>query len=280
MAHGGTHNGRLTLGIGLAYLGLLLFLPVSALVIRGLGIPFAAFAETFSDARVLSACRLTFGLSLLAALFNAATGFAAAWALARYRFPGRGFLDAVVDLPFALPTAVAGIALTGLYAPDGWIGQLLTPLGVEVAYRPLGIFVALVFVGFPFVVRTAGPVIEALDSGLEEAASCLGASRAYTFRRVVFPAVAPALLSGTTMAFARGLGEYGSVIFIAGNLPGVSEILPLLIVARLEAYDFTGATVLAFGMLAVSFGLLLAVNLLEAWHARRFGGRQTRGGAA
>ena len=272
-------RSSLALGIGLAYLGLLLFLPVSALAIRGLGIPFSAFAATFTDGRVLAACRLTFGVALLAALFNAVTGFAAAWALARYRFPGRRLLDAVVDLPFALPTAVAGIALSGLYAPDGWIGRVLLPLGVQVAYTPLGVFVALVFVGFPFVVRTAGPVIEALDPGLEEAAACLGASRLYAFRRVVFPAVAPALLSGTTMAFARGLGEYGSVIFIAGNLPGVSEILPLLIVARLESYDFTGATVLAFGMLAVSFGLLLAVNLIEAWHGRRPGAVRIKGGA-
>ncbi len=280
MAKAGKKKGKLALGIGLSYLGLLLFIPVSALVIRGLGIPFSSFAATFTEERVLSACRLTFGVSLLAALFNAVTGFAAAWALARYRFPGRRFLDALVDLPFALPTAVAGIALSGLYAPEGWVGRLLAPLGVQVAYTPLGVFVALVFVGFPFVVRATGPVIEALDTALEEAASCLGATRDYTFRRVVFPTLAPALFSGTTMAFARGLGEYGSVIFIAGNLPGVSEILPLLIVARLESYDFTGATVLAFGMLALSFVLLLTVNLLETWHGRRSGNGKTLGGAA
>ncbi len=280
MAKAGKKKGKLALGIGLSYLGLLLFIPVSALVIRGLGIPFSSFAATFTEERVLSACRLTFGVSLLAALFNAVTGFAAAWALARYRFPGRRFLDALVDLPFALPTAVAGIALSGLYAPEGWVGRLLAPLGVQVAYTPLGVFVALVFVGFPFVVRATGPVIEALDTALEEAASCLGATRGYTFRRVVFPTLAPALFSGTTMAFARGLGEYGSVIFIAGNLPGVSEILPLLIVARLESYDFTGATVLAFGMLALSFVLLLTVNLLETWHGRRSGNGKTHGGAA
>lgn len=274
MANAGAMRGRRTLGIGLTYLGLLLFLPVSALVIRGLGIPFEDYRQVFTDARVLAACRLTFGIALLAALFNAVTGFAVAWVLARYRFPGKRFLDAVVDLPFALPTAVAGIALSGLYAPEGWIGRALVPLGVQVAYTPLGVFVALVFVGFPFVVRTVGPVVEALDPGLEEAAACLGASRAYTFRRVVFPAVAPALCSGATMAFARGLGEYGSVIFIAGNLPGVSEILPLLIVARLESYDFTGATVLAFGMLVMSLILLLTVNLLEARHGQRAGDRR------
>lgn len=268
MARKAKKHGRLSLGIGLAYLGLLLFLPVSALALKGMGIPLKAFAATFSEPRVLAACRLTFGAALLAALFNAVTGLAVAWVLARYRFPGRRLLDAVVDLPFALPTAVAGIALSGLYAPDGWAGRLLAPLGVQVAYTPLGVFVALVFVGFPFVVRTAGPVIEALDIGLEEAAACLCASRGRTFRRVILPEVTPALLTGTTMAFARGLGEYGSVIFIAGNLPGVSEILPLLIVARLESYDFTGATVLACGMLALSFLMLLTVNLLEGWKNR------------
>ncbi len=268
MAHKKKKSGRLSLGIGLAYLGLLLFLPVSALVLKGLGIPLKEFAATFSEPRVLAACRLTFGVALLAALFNAVTGFTVAWVLARYRFAGRRLLDSVVDLPFALPTAVAGIALSGLYAPDGWVGRLLAPLGVQVAYTPLGVLVALVFVGFPFVVRTVEPVIEALDIGLEEASACLGASRIYTFRRVILPEVAPALLTGATMAFARGLGEYGSVIFIAGNLPGVSEILPLLIVARLESYDFTGATVLACGMLALSFAMLLGVNLLEGWKNR------------
>lgn len=266
------NNHNLALGIGLTYLGLVVLLPLSAVVLKGLSLDGHTFWNAIATPRVLAACRLTFGAALLAALANTVTGLLLAWVLARYRFPGRRLLDALVDLPFALPTAVAGIALAGLYAPDGWIGQCLVPLGIKVSYTRLGVFVALLFVGLPFVVRSVQPVIEDLDPALEECAACLGASRGYTFWRVILPTLAPALAGGFAMAFARGIGEYGSVIFIAGNIPEVSEIVPLLIVARLEQYDYAGATALAVAMLVVSFVLLLAINLLQGWKRRRRGG--------
>ncbi len=269
---GRTHPSRrrplFTLSLGLLYLTLIVLIPVCALVLRGASLSLAEVAALFRDRNVLSACRLTFGISLLAALFNMVTGFMTAWVLVRYRFPGRRLLDALVDLPFTLPTAVAGIALAGLYAPDGWIGRLFDAAGIQIAYTPKGIFVALVFVGLPFVIRTVAPALENLDRTLEEAAHCLGASPFYIFRRIQLPALLPALLTGFTMAFARGLGEYGSVIFIAGNQPGESEILPLLIVSRLETYDFKGATALALGMLVISFVFLLAINLLQRWQTK------------
>ena len=263
-----TTTQNLALGIGLTYFGLVVLVPLSAVVLKSLTLDWHTFWGAISSPRVLAACRLTFGAALLAALANTFSGLLLAWVLARYRFPGRRLLDALVDLPFALPTAVAGIALAGLYAPDGWIGRFLAPLGIQVSYTRLGVFVALLFIGLPFVVRSVQPVIEDLDPALEECAACLGASRGYTFCRVILPTLLPALAGGFAMAFARGIGEYGSVIFIAGNIPEVSEIVPLLIVARLEQYDYAGATALAVAMLAVSFVLLLAINLLQGWSAR------------
>jgi sulfate transport system permease protein len=220
----------------------------------------------------LASYRLTFGASAFAATVNLVFGLLVAWVLVRYRFPGRRLVDALVDLPFALPTAVAGIALTALYAPNGWLGALLVPLGVKVAFTPLGIVVALIFIGLPFVVRTVQPVLEDAEAELEEAAASLGAGRLTTFRRVILPTIWPALLTGFTLAFARALGEYGSVIFIAGNLPFVSEITPLLIITKLEQYDYAGATAIAASMLTLSFLLLAPINLLQAWSRRRTGG--------
>jgi len=220
---------------------------------------------------VMASYRLTFGASFGAAVINVVFGFLVAWVLVRYRFPGRRFIDALVDLPFALPTAVAGIALTGLFAPKGWLGAQLVPLGIKVAFTPLGVLVALTFIGLPFVVRTVQPVLETLPREIEEAATTLGASRWDSFRRVVFPVVLPALLTGFALAFARAIGEYGSVIFIAGNMPMVSEITPLIIVTKLEQYDYTGATAVAVVMLVISFLLLLAINALQAWTRRRQG---------
>ena len=263
-----TSSHNLALGIGLTYLGLIVLVPLSALVLKGLTLDRHTFWAAIATPRVLAACRLTFGAALLAALANTFSGLLLAWVLARYRFPGRRLLDALVDLPFALPTAVAGIALAGLYAPDGWIGHGLAPLGIQVSYTRLGVFVALLFIGLPFVVRSVQPVIEDLDPALEECAACLGATRGYTFCRVILPTLLPALVGGFAMAFARGIGEYGSVIFIAGNIPEVSEIVPLLIVARLEQFDYAGATALAVAMLTVSFVLLLAINLVQYF---RFG---------
>ena len=221
--------------------------------------------------RVIASYRLTFGASLLAALTNAVFGLLVAWVLVRYRFPGKRLIDAMVDLPFALPTAVAGIALTALYASHGWIGSVLEPLGIKVAFTPLGVVVALTFIGLPFVVRTVQPVLEDLEPELEEAAATLGATRSQTFVRVIAPTLAPALLTGFALAFARAIGEYGSVIFIAGNMPMVSEITPLLIITKLEQYDYTGATALAVVMLVLSFALLLLINLLQWWTRRRRG---------
>jgi sulfate transport system permease protein len=268
-----SQRSNLSLGLGLTYLGLVVLVPLAAVVLKSLTLEGHTFWAAIWSPRVLAAARLTFGASLLAALANSFSGLLLAWVLARYRFPGRRLVDALVDLPFALPTAVGGIALAGLYAPDGWIGRWLAPFGLQVAYTPVGVFVALMFVGLPFVVRTVQPVIEDLDPALEECAACLGATRTYTFQRVILPALLPALLSGFAMAFARGIGEYGSVIFIAGNIPQVSEIVPLLIVARLEQYDYAGATALAVAMLAVSFVLLLTINSLQGWNRRRHGRR-------
>ena len=252
----------LSLGFTLSYLGLLVLLPLSLVFFKTAGLGWAGFCKTIASDRVLAAFRLTFGLSLVAGALNAVFGFGVAWVLVRYRFPGRRLLDAAVDLPFAMPTAVAGIALTSLYAPKGWIGRLLPP-DWKIAFAPPGILLALTFIGLPFVVRTLQPVLEDLDTAQEEAAASLGASRWQTFRRVLLPPLLPALLTGSTLAFARAVGEYGSVVFIAGNKPGKTEIVPLLIITKLEQYDYAGATALAAVMLTLSFALLLFLNLLQ-----------------
>ncbi len=261
----------LAFGITMTMLSLLVIIPIGALLWRGAGIGAADVWRTIHTERVWTSLRLSFGVSLLAALFNLGFGLALAWVLARYRFPGKRLVDAAVDLPFALPTAVAGIALTALYAPNGAFGQLLAPLGIKVAYTPLGIFVALVFVSLPFVVRTVQPVIEEIEREVEEASATLGAYRGRTFRRVILPMLTPALLTGFALALARAVGEYGSVIFIAGNLPYQSEIAPLLIVIKLEEFDYNGAIAIAIAMLAISFAMLLAINLVQVWSRRRFG---------
>lgn len=257
------------LGFTLLYLSLLVLIPLSSLFFRSAGLGWSGFWATITDERVLAACRLSFGAALVSALLNAVFGFLVAWTLVRYRFPGHRFVDAVIDLPFALPTAVSGIALTAIYAPGGWLGRLLVPLGVKVAFTPLGVMVALTFIGLPFVVRTLQPALEELDIDLEEAAASLGARRRQTFRRVILPAVMPALLTGFAMAFARALGEYGSVVFISGNMPFRTEIAPLLIVAKLEQYDYAGATAIAIMLLVSSFVILLGINLLQRWSGRR-----------
>lgn len=261
----------LTLGLTLAYLSLIVLLPLAALLLKAAQMSAGQWLATLTDPRVLAALRLSFGGALAAALINALFGLLVAWVLVRYPFPGRKLVDSFVDLPFALPTAVAGIALTALYAPNGWLGQLLAPLGIKVAFTPLGVIVAMVFIGLPFVVRTVEPVLQDVDRELEEAAASLGASRLQTFRLVILPAIAPALFTGFSLAFARAVGEYGSIIFIAGNLPGVSEIAPLLIVTKLEQYDYVGATAIAAIMLAISFLLLLLVNGLQKWRRQRMG---------
>lgn len=262
----------LTLGFAAFYIGLLLILPLVALALKASGLSLPEWRALLTDPRVLGAFRLSFGAAFLAASINAVFGFLVAWVLVRYPFPGRRILDAAVDLPFALPTAVAGIALTTLLAPNGWVGQFLEPLGIQAVFTPLGITIALVFIGLPFVVRTVQPVLEDLEKELEEAAASLGASRLLTFRRVIFPAVMPALLAGFTLAFARAIGEYGSVVFISGNLPFKTEVLPLLIMTRLEQYDYAGATAIAGVMLIASFVLLLAINFLQRWNERRHAG--------
>lgn len=253
----------LTLGLTLTWLCLIVLLPLSAVTLTAAAPGWEAFWHAVSSPRVLAALRLSFGSALLAALINLVFGGLTAWVLVRYPFPARKLIDALVDLPFALPTAVAGIALTALYAPQGWVGRWLAPLGLQVAFQPAGIVVALIFIGLPFVVRTVQPVLEDLSPEYEEAARSLGASRAQIFVHVVLPAMAPALLTGFALAFARAAGEYGSVIFIAGNMPMVSEIAPLLIVTQLEQYNVAGATAIAVVMLALSFTLLLAINLLQ-----------------
>jgi sulfate transport system permease protein len=259
---------NLALGFTLLYLSLIVLLPLSAAFIKTSGMTLQAFWDAVSSPRVLASYRLTFGASLAAALVNAVFGLLVAWVLVRQELPGKRIIDALVDLPFALPTAVAGIALTALYAQNGWIGQFLP---FKVSFTPVGVFVALVFIGLPFVVRTLQPVLEDLDRSVEEAAATLGASRAQTFFKVVLPVLMPALLTGFTLSFARALGEYGSVVFIAGNLPMVSEITPLLIITRLEQYDYHGATAIAVVMLVSSFVLLLLINALQAWTRRRQG---------
>ena len=263
----------LSLGCTIVYLSLLVLLPLSGLAFKSSSLDWAQFWDIASGERALASYRVTFGASLLAALINALFGLIVAWVLVRYRFPGKRLVDSLVDLPFALPTAVAGITLATLYAGNGWIGRHLEPLGVKVAFTPLGIVVALTFISLPFVVRTLQPVIEDIEPEIEEAAATLGASRWQTFTRVLLPGVFPALLTGSTLAFSRAVGEYGSVIFIAGNMPLVSEITPLLIIAKLEQYDVVGATALAGVMLVISFALLLGVNALQWWAANRHHGQ-------
>ncbi len=263
---------HLTLGYTLFYLGLIVLLPLCALVFKTFSLSPSQFIEAVSGPRVLASYRLTFGASLLAASVNVVFGLLVAWVLVRYDFVGKRLVDALVDLPFALPTAVAGISLTALLASNGWIGRLLEPWGISLAFNPNGIVIALIFIGLPFVVRTVQPVLEDAEKELEEAATCLGASRLQTFVKVIFPVIFPALLTGFAMAFARAIGEYGSVIFIAGNMPMVSEITPLIIVSKLEQYDYAGATAVAVVMLLISFVLLLLINGLQAWQRRRNGG--------
>jgi sulfate transport system permease protein len=258
---------NLTLGYTIAYLSLIVLLPLSAVLFKTLTLSFAQFWDIVSAPRVVASFKLSFGASLIAAAINAVFGLMLAWCLVRYRFPGKKLIDALVDLPFALPTAVAGIALTAIYAPNGWIGSLLEPRGIKVAFTPLGVLIALVFIGLPFVVRTVQPILEDLETELEEAAASLGAHRWQTFRHVLLPILTPALLTGFALAFARAVGEYGSVIFIAGNMPMVSEIAPLMIITKLEQYDYTGATAIALAMLMLSFVLLLAINALQGWNA-------------
>ena len=258
---------HLTLGYTVAYLSLIVLLPLAAVFLKTASLSAAEFWNVISAPRVVASYKLSFGVSLAAAAINAVFGLMLAWSLVRYSFPGKRFIDALVDLPFALPTAVAGIALTALYAKNGWIGQYLDPLGIQVAFKPLGVLVALVFIGLPFVVRTVQPILEDLDTELEEAAASLGARRWQIFRHVILPVLLPALLTGVALAFARAVGEYGSVIFIAGNIPMVSEITPLMIITKLEQYDYAGATAIAVVMLVLSFALLLLINGLQAWTA-------------
>jgi sulfate transport system permease protein len=249
---------------------LIVLIPLSALILRASSVGPAAFWEITTNERTIGALQLSFGASLVAALINAVFGFLIAWVLVRYTFPGRKILDAAIDLPFALPTAVAGIALATLYAPNGWIGEWFTPLGIKIAYTPIGVVIALVFISLPFVVRTVQPVLEEVEKDVEEAAALLGAGRLRTFFTVILPTVFPALLTGFALALARSVGEYGSVIFIAGNLPFVSEIAPLLIVIRLEEFDYAGATVIATVMLLISFALLMIINMLQHWNQKRY----------
>jgi sulfate/thiosulfate transport system permease protein len=259
----------LSLGFTLAYLSLIVLVPLSAVFLRTASLTLDAFWQAVAAPRVVASYKLTFGAALLAATINTVFGLMLAWSLVRYSFPGKRVVDALIDLPFALPTAVAGIALTALYAKNGWLGQYLEPLGIKVAFTPLGVLVALVFIGLPFVVRTVQPVLDDLDTEMEEAAASLGAGRWPTVARVVLPTLIPALLTGFALAFARAVGEYGSVIFIAGNLPMVSEITPLIIITKLEQYDYVGATAVASVMLVASFLLLLIINGLQSWTDRR-----------
>jgi sulfate transport system permease protein len=263
----------LTLGYTMLYLSLIVLIPLSATFIRSLGGGWGHFWDVVTAPRVLASLRLSFGAALLAAAVNSVFGLVISWVLVRYRFPFKRLIDAMVDLPFALPTAVAGIALTALYAPNGWLGRALQPLGIHVAFTPLGVVIALIFIGLPFVVRTLQPVLEELDKEVEQAAATLGASEWQTFARVIMPALWPALLTGFALAFARAVGEYGSVIFIAGNMPMKSEIAPLLIITKLEQYDYSGATAIAVVMLILSFALMLGINALQNWASTRHGAR-------
>ncbi|MET4163652.1 sulfate transport system permease protein [Marinobacterium sp. MBR-111] len=263
---------NLALGYTLLYLSIIVLIPLAAVFVKASEFSLAEFWAVVTADRVVASYKLSFGASLLAAIINMVFGLMLAWALVRYTFPGKKIVDALVDLPFALPTAVAGIALTALYAKNGWLGQFIEgELGIKVAFAPLGILIALVFIGLPFVVRTVQPILEDLETELEEAAASLGANRWQTFRHVVLPILLPALLTGFALAFARAVGEYGSVIFIAGNIPMVSEITPLMIITKLEQYDYTGATAIAVVMLIFSFIMLLAINGLQAWTAKRTG---------
>ena len=262
---------RLTLGYTLFYLALIVLLPLSALIFKTFTLTLDQFWAAVASPRVVASYQLTFGASFIAALVNAVFGLLIAWVLVRYQFPGKKIIDALVDLPFALPTAVAGISLTALLAGNGWIGSLLEPHGIQLAFNRNGVVIALIFIGLPFVVRTVQPVLEDAEKELEEAATCLGATRWQTFRHVIFPTIAPALLTGFAMAFARGVGEYGSVIFIAGNMPMISEITPLIIISKLEQYDYAGATAVATVMLLASFVMLMVINSLQAWQRKRAG---------
>ena len=261
----------MTLGFTLVYFSLLVLIPLAALVVRSAGLGVDGFLRYASDPRVIGALRVSFVTALIAAAVNVVFGTLIAWVLVRYRFPGRRLFDAIVDLPFALPTAVAGIALTSIYAPNGSIGALLMPLGIRVAYTPLGIVVAMIFIGLPFVVRTVQPILEEVNREVEEVAATLGANRFQIVWRVILPGLTPAILTGFALAFARAVGEYGSVIFIAGNIPFVSEIAPLLIVIRLEEFNYVGAAVIGTLMLGISFVMLLVINLIQAWSRKRFG---------
>ena len=261
----------LTLGFTLVYLSLIVLVPLAGLVVKSAGLGWSEFWSLATDPRTVAALRVSFFTSAVAAAVNAVFGLVVAWVLVRYDFPGRRIIDAAVDLPFALPTAVAGIALTAIYAPNGWLGAPAAALGIKIAYSPIGIFIALVFIGLPFIVRTVQPVLEDLDREVEEMAATLGANRLQTVFRVVLPTLVPALLTGFALAFARAVGEYGSVIFIAGNIPFVSEIAPLLIVIRLTEFNYAAATAIATVMLGISFVLLFAINLLQAWSRRRLG---------
>jgi len=265
---------NLTLGFTLFYLSVIVLIPLSALLFKTFNLSWEQFVAAVTSPRVLASYRLTFGASFLAALVNSVFGLLVAWVLVRYQFPGKKIVDALVDLPFALPTAVAGISLTALLASNGWIGSLLEPYGIQLAFNRNGVVIALIFIGLPFVVRTVQPVLEDAEKELEEAATCLGATRWQTFRFVIFPTIAPALLTSFAMAFARAIGEYGSVIFIAGNMPMVSEITPLIIIGKLEQYDYAGATAVAVVMLGFSFLMLFVINSLQSWQRKR-GGAQS-----
>jgi sulfate transport system permease protein len=260
---------NLTLGFTLAYLGIVVLIPLSTIFFKTFTLTWAEFWHAVLSPRTLAAYKLSFGASLAGALINSVFGFVVAWTLVRYEFPARKLIDVMVDLPFALPTSVAGITLTAIYAQNGWLGRILEPMGIKVAFAPLGIVVALTFVGLPFVVRTVQPVLEDLDEEYEEAAATLGAGRLQTFVKVIVPALIPALLTGFALAFARALGEYGSVVFISGNMPMHTEVVPLLIMAKLEQFDYAGATAIAVVMLVASFLLLLGVNVLQRWSSQR-----------
>jgi sulfate transport system permease protein len=259
----------LTLGFTLAYLSLIVLIPLAGLALRSASISSEKFWSILKDPRVIASFKVTFGASFAAACINCVFGFIVAWVLVRYKFPGRKIVDAIVDLPFAMPTAVSGIALTALYASTGWIGKFFAPLGIKIAYAWPGVMVALTFIGLPFVVRSLQPALEEVEVEVEESAVSLGAGRWQTFRKVIFPSLLPSLLTGFTLAFARALGEYGSVVFIAGNLPMKTEIVPLMIIIKLEQYDYAGATALATVMLVVSFVLLLTINMLQAWSRKK-----------
>ena len=264
----------LTLGFTVFYLSLIVLIPLAGVFFKASDLGLAGFWNVVTAPRVLAALKLSFGAAMIGALINAVFGTLVAWVFVRYRFPGKRFFDAIIDLPFALPTAVAGIALTALYSGNGWIGQFLEPLGIKIAYTPLGVIVACTFIGLPFVVRTVQPVLEEAEKELEEAAASLGATRLQTIVRVILPTILPAILTGFTLAFARAAGEYGSIIFIAGNMPMVSEIAPLLIIIKLEEFDYAGASAVAVAMLLLSFTLLLTINGLQAWARSRNGGKR------